>query len=514
MRSSRCTGISARGDAPELDPDHLIHEGSLPDVRERCGALEARMRAHDDVRPGRGLEKRERTAGPRRQHTRQQAGVRKHPRVVLLLETLERPSSFALREPGPFRIDQHAIMRTETLRELPHAADLLLGIAGGAVDKHVGEAVPHDVEAGVREQLTLEDVPEPHGMRPAHERGREQRVAGTRVPEEEEVRPAPEIRIAVDLEPEPEKPLDGPEQRRAPPRLEAEVNVRPALGVDTDGTPPHPQPGARSDAHDLTGQVDGHERRAPERDTRRAPHEIDQDGQRDPQGRRADPHTPGDGIGRDRDESALRGRRFSHRHTLANLVIEAMPRLPRNITSPPASLDQLRLQRFVERLRPEPDGEDGSSEVGALDQAEPLPVQGELRPEAGKVRQRVAVARTHITVQSVQPGDPGLERVERPRVDVRGDPDIRGVGETAGRDRIEVLDLETCRHIVEQPIDVEPRTEIQGCDVGLDEDPVAQQADVHERELGVADLHTVAELHAPNLRRLGRRCPRDERDQG
>jgi hypothetical protein len=43
----------------------------------------------------------------------------------------------------------------------------------------------HDVEAGVPEELLLEDVPEPKSVRATHESGRQQRVDGAGVPQEE-----------------------------------------------------------------------------------------------------------------------------------------------------------------------------------------------------------------------------------------------------------------------------------------------------------------------------------------
>ncbi len=141
-------------------------------------------------------------------------------------------------------------------------------------------------------------------MRPAHERRGEQRIAGAGVPKEQEIGAAPQVRIALDLEAEAEEPDHRPEERRSPPGLEPEVDVHPSFGVDTEDGLPRPQPGARGQSQDLARQVDGHDGSASERNAATAPHQIDDDRQREPDRGRSQPHEPGDHVSGNGDEAA------------------------------------------------------------------------------------------------------------------------------------------------------------------------------------------------------------------
>jgi len=112
----------------------------------------------------------------------------------------------------------------------------------------------------------------------------------------------------LDLETEPEDPDHGPEERRPPPGLEPEVDVRPALGADSEEALPHPQSAARGDADDLAGQIDGEESGAAKRDAPTATDHVDDDRQREPEGRSSHPQRPCDHVSRNGDESAAEHR--------------------------------------------------------------------------------------------------------------------------------------------------------------------------------------------------------------
>ena len=101
------------------------------------------------------------------------------------MKPLKKPLSLRLRETGAFGVDEDAVAGAEILRERLHATDLLARLVREAVHEHVGNAMTHDVEAGVPEELLLEDVPEPKSVRATHESGRQQRVDGAGVPQEE-----------------------------------------------------------------------------------------------------------------------------------------------------------------------------------------------------------------------------------------------------------------------------------------------------------------------------------------
>jgi hypothetical protein len=70
-----------------------------------------------------------------------------------------------------------------------------------------------------------------------------------------------------------------------------------------------------------------------------------------------------------------------------------------------AAVQESVAQRGVDRTVAVPDAEVGVGEVRAVDDAEPLVVQRQLRADAGDVGERVAVAGLDVAV-------PGIEAIE------------------------------------------------------------------------------------------------------
>jgi hypothetical protein len=171
------------------------------------------VRTKDDVCRWRGLEESERAAGTGGQHAREGSGVFDHLGIPLLVETVERTPALGLRETGAFWIDEDAVAWAEIPRELLHPADLTHRVVREAIDEHVRNPMAYDVQAGIPEQLPLEDVPEPDSVRLAHQRRGQQRIAAAGVPNQKQVGAAREIRIALDLDAQPEEPHHRPEER-------------------------------------------------------------------------------------------------------------------------------------------------------------------------------------------------------------------------------------------------------------------------------------------------------------
>ena len=105
----------------------------------------------------------------------------------------------------------------------------------------------------------------------------QQGIAAARVPDQEEIGPPPDVRIALDLDANSEELNHRPEERRSPPGLEPEVEVRPSLVVHRSDVLPNPESAAREDAYDLAGQVDRHQGGAPERNAVTAAKQVDED---------------------------------------------------------------------------------------------------------------------------------------------------------------------------------------------------------------------------------------------
>ncbi len=117
------------------------------------------------------------------------------------------------------RVDDRGVAAAHLRRQGSDGVDPRSAIARIPIEKMVREPVPHDVEAGVHEQLPLEHVPRAH-LDLGDEPRRQQRVRDTRVGAADDDRSRPERVEVVDLEPEIREETKRVHQARGPPSLE------------------------------------------------------------------------------------------------------------------------------------------------------------------------------------------------------------------------------------------------------------------------------------------------------